>query len=90
MRRLSPLHRYADRAKRIVNHAVVNEDPNARIIRELRDEVEHLRDQLSVSGAGAEAGAGVGTESGVGGLGLRLGLACWGWGGRGWGWVWDG
>ena len=28
--------RYADRAKRIVNHAVVNEDPNARIIRELR------------------------------------------------------
>ncbi|VVC95214.1 unnamed protein product [Leptidea sinapis] len=30
--------RYADRAKRIVNHAVVNEDPNARIIRELRQE----------------------------------------------------
>uniref|UniRef100_A0AAR2LHC3 Kinesin motor domain-containing protein n=1 Tax=Pygocentrus nattereri TaxID=42514 RepID=A0AAR2LHC3_PYGNA len=30
--------RYADRAKRIVNHAVVNEDPNARIIRELREE----------------------------------------------------
>lgn len=23
--------RYADRAKRIVNHAVVNEDPNARV-----------------------------------------------------------
>lgn len=39
--------RYADRAKRIVNHAVINEDPNARIIRELREEVETLRQQLS-------------------------------------------
>uniref|UniRef100_A0A1I8FXD9 Kinesin motor domain-containing protein n=1 Tax=Macrostomum lignano TaxID=282301 RepID=A0A1I8FXD9_9PLAT len=38
--------RYADRAKRIVNHAVVNEDPNARIIRELREEVETLKAQL--------------------------------------------
>jgi len=24
--------RYADRAKRIVNHAVVNEDPNAKVL----------------------------------------------------------
>ncbi|XP_030054570.1 kinesin-like protein KIF13B [Microcaecilia unicolor] len=39
--------RYADRAKNIVNHAIVNEDPNARIIRELREEVEKLKDQLS-------------------------------------------
>ncbi|KAK6760088.1 hypothetical protein RB195_021560 [Necator americanus] len=39
--------RYADRAKRIVNHAVVNEDPNARVIRELREEVETLRMQIS-------------------------------------------
>lgn len=38
--------RYADRAKRIVNHAVVNEDPNARMIRELKEEVELLREQL--------------------------------------------
>lgn len=38
--------RYADRAKRIVNHAVINEDPNARIIRELRMEVEALREML--------------------------------------------
>ncbi|XP_056336681.1 kinesin-like protein KIF13B isoform X2 [Danio aesculapii] len=38
--------RYADRAKNIINHAVVNEDPNARIIRELREEVEKLRSQL--------------------------------------------
>ncbi|KAJ8798500.1 hypothetical protein J1605_016645 [Eschrichtius robustus] len=39
--------RYADRAKNIVNHAVVNEDPNARIIRDLREEVEKLREQLT-------------------------------------------
>ncbi|ENN74255.1 hypothetical protein YQE_09227, partial [Dendroctonus ponderosae] len=38
--------RYADRAKRIVNHAVVNEDPNARIIRQLRAEVETLKEML--------------------------------------------
>ncbi|XP_071804732.1 kinesin-like protein KIF13A isoform X3 [Asterias amurensis] len=38
--------RYADRAKRIVNHAVINEDPNARIIRELREEVDSLKKQL--------------------------------------------
>ncbi len=37
------MHRYADRAKRIVNHAVVNEDPNQRLIRELREELERLR-----------------------------------------------
>ncbi|XP_060077900.1 kinesin-like protein KIF13B [Ylistrum balloti] len=41
--------RYADRAKRIINHAVVNEDPNARIIRELREEVEQLKQRLSVA-----------------------------------------
>ncbi|XP_074656043.1 kinesin-like protein KIF13A isoform X2 [Tubulanus polymorphus] len=41
--------RYADRAKRIVNHAVVNEDPNARIIRELREEVEELKTQLNMA-----------------------------------------
>ncbi len=41
--------RYADRAKKIVNHAVVNEDPNARIIRELREEVDMLRKQLDMA-----------------------------------------
>ena len=44
--------RYADRAKRIVNHAVVNEDPNARMIRELQEQVEQLKVQLSNSGGG--------------------------------------
>ena len=43
--------RYADRAKRIVNHAVVNEDPNARLIRELRQEVETLKEMLKYATA---------------------------------------
>lgn len=38
--------RYADRAKRIVNNAVVNEDPNAKIIRNLREELETLKKEL--------------------------------------------
>ena len=35
--------RYADRAKQIKNAAVVNEDPNQKMIRELKEEVERLR-----------------------------------------------
>ena len=38
--------RYADRAKKIVNHAIINEDPNAKVIRELRAEVEELKAML--------------------------------------------
>lgn len=38
--------RYADRAKRIINHAVVNEDPNAKLIRELKEEIQALREML--------------------------------------------
>ncbi|KAL8951125.1 MAG: hypothetical protein Q9222_002869 [Ikaeria aurantiellina] len=45
--------RYADSAKRIKNHAVVNEDPNARMIRELKEELAQLRSKLS---SGATAG----------------------------------
>ncbi|KAL8705228.1 MAG: hypothetical protein Q9201_001644 [Fulgogasparrea decipioides] len=45
--------RYADSAKRIKNHAVVNEDPNARMIRELKEELAQLRSKLS---NGATAG----------------------------------
>ncbi|MCJ1227889.1 kinesin-like protein Klp8 [Toensbergia leucococca] len=39
--------RYADSAKRIKNHAVINEDPNARMIRELKEELAQLRSKLS-------------------------------------------
>ncbi|XP_033929401.1 kinesin-like protein KIF1C isoform X1 [Melopsittacus undulatus] len=38
--------RYADRTRHIRCHAVVNEDPNARLIRELRREVARLRELL--------------------------------------------
>ncbi|KAG5679191.1 hypothetical protein PVAND_008778 [Polypedilum vanderplanki] len=48
--------RYADRAKRIVNHAVINEDPNARIIRELRKEVEMLKEMLKHATVGSPVG----------------------------------
>ncbi|KAF2432969.1 kinesin-domain-containing protein [Tothia fuscella] len=43
--------RYADSAKRIKNHAVVNEDPNARMVRELKEELAQLRAKLSGGGA---------------------------------------
>ncbi|EXJ88698.1 kinesin family member 1/13/14 [Capronia coronata CBS 617.96] len=47
--------RYADSAKRIKNHAVINEDPNARMIRELKEELAKLRSQLGgATSAGAE------------------------------------
>ncbi|KAK3104520.1 hypothetical protein FSP39_003955, partial [Pinctada imbricata] len=42
--------RYADRAKQIVCKAIVNEDPNARLIRELKEEVAKLRELLIVEG----------------------------------------
>ena len=45
--------RYADSAKRIKNHAVVNEDANARMIRELREELESLRSKLGSGGSSA-------------------------------------
>lgn len=35
--------RYADQAKKIRNKAVVNEDPNAKLVRELKEELEMLR-----------------------------------------------
>ncbi|KAE9041510.1 hypothetical protein PR003_g9697 [Phytophthora rubi] len=39
--------RYAESAKKVMNRAVVNEDKNARIIRQLRQEIEQLRAQLA-------------------------------------------
>ncbi|KAI8098727.1 uncharacterized protein BX664DRAFT_254485 [Halteromyces radiatus] len=38
--------RYADQAKRIKNKPVINEDPNAKLIRELKEELQALRDTL--------------------------------------------
>ncbi|XP_071607717.1 kinesin-like protein KIF1A isoform X3 [Heliangelus exortis] len=44
--------RYADRAKQIRCNAVINEDPNNKLIRELKDEVARLRDLLYAQGLG--------------------------------------
>lgn len=46
--------RYAQQARTIVNVARINEDPNARIIRDLRQEIDHLRQLL---GEGASPGS---------------------------------
>lgn len=48
--------RYADRAKQIVCKAVVNEDANAKLIRELKEEIQKLRDLLKTEGIEVEQG----------------------------------
>ncbi|KAG5442151.1 Kinesin-like protein unc-104, partial [Clonorchis sinensis] len=47
--------RYADRAKHIVCKAVVNEDPNAKLIRELKAEVARLQHILIMEGIDIES-----------------------------------
>ncbi|XP_037105666.1 kinesin-like protein KIF1A isoform X6 [Syngnathus acus] len=44
--------RYADRAKQIRCNAVINEDPNNRLVRELKEEVSRLKDLLLAQGLG--------------------------------------
>lgn len=48
------LYRYADRAKQIVCKAIVNEDANAKLIRELKDEIERLKAMLRAGGIDAD------------------------------------
>ena len=48
--------RYADRAKQIVCKAIVNEDANGKIIRELKEEIMRLRDLLKAEGIEVEEG----------------------------------
>ncbi|XP_045522109.1 kinesin-like protein unc-104 isoform X13 [Pieris brassicae] len=48
--------RYADRAKQIVCKAVVNEDANAKLIRELKEEIFKLRELLKAEGIDVEEG----------------------------------
>lgn len=49
-------YRYADRAKQIVCKAVVNEDANAKLIRELKEEIQRLRDLLKSEGIEVQEG----------------------------------
>ncbi|XP_048845366.1 kinesin-like protein KIF1A isoform X3 [Brienomyrus brachyistius] len=44
--------RYADRAKQIRCNAVINEDPNNRLVRELKEEVSRLKELLYSQGLG--------------------------------------
>uniref|UniRef100_A0A7N6B5V2 plus-end-directed kinesin ATPase n=1 Tax=Anabas testudineus TaxID=64144 RepID=A0A7N6B5V2_ANATE len=44
--------RYADRAKNIKCNAVINEDPNNKLVRELKDEVSRLKELLRAQGLG--------------------------------------
>lgn len=50
---------YADRAKAIVCKAVVNEDANAKLIRELKEEIQKLRELLKSEGIEVQEGANV-------------------------------
>lgn len=38
--------RYANRAKNIINKPTINEDPNVKLIKELRDEITKLKSML--------------------------------------------
>ncbi|KAJ6219465.1 hypothetical protein RDWZM_005277 [Blomia tropicalis] len=74
--------RYADRAKQIMCTAVINEDANARLIRELRDEIARLREILrsegiveiaeNQQGEGDKASAAAAVESGATGKPPKL------------------
>ncbi|KAG7521286.1 kinesin KIF1B isoform X7 [Solea senegalensis] len=44
--------RYADRAKNIKCNAVINEDPNNKLVRDLKDEVARLKELLHAQGLG--------------------------------------
>ncbi|KAM6258358.1 kinesin-like protein KIF1A isoform 6-T6 [Porphyrio hochstetteri] len=68
--------RYADRAKQIRCNAVINEDPNNKLIRELKDEVARLRDLLYAQGLGdiidmTNAMAGISPSSSLSALSSR-------------------
>ncbi|XP_068589071.1 kinesin-like protein KIF1B isoform X5 [Cebidichthys violaceus] len=44
--------RYADRAKNIKCNAIINEDPNNKLVRDLKDEVARLKELLRAQGLG--------------------------------------
>jgi hypothetical protein len=55
--------RYANAAKKIVNAAVVNEDPTVRLVRMLEEEIASLKAQLALATI-TEAAAGLDSENG--------------------------
>ncbi|KAJ1952335.1 hypothetical protein EC988_003613, partial [Linderina pennispora] len=49
--------RYADRAKHIINQAMVNEDASVKLVRELKEEVALLRRKLAMAGPNNSRGS---------------------------------
>lgn len=50
--------RYASRAKKIQNKAVVNEDPQDKLIRMLKEENDKLKKELAARGGALPSGGG--------------------------------
>lgn len=50
--------RYADRAKKIKNKAVINESPQDKLIRELKEENDKLKKALAAGGGSLADGSG--------------------------------
>ncbi|XP_069466095.1 kinesin-like protein KIF1B isoform X23 [Ambystoma mexicanum] len=70
--------RYADRAKQIKCNAIINEDPNAKLVRELKEEVTRLKDLLRAQGLGDILDTSMGclnTSPSSGSLNSQVGLA---------------
>ncbi len=63
--------RYADRAKQIKNKAVINEDPNEKLIRGLKEEIENLRKMLAGQGTVPGGEAAAAASSGAGGADIE-------------------
>ena len=57
--------RYADQAKQIKNKAIVNESPTERLIRELKEQIEDLKSQLTGKPLPKRSGGGDGGGDGV-------------------------
>uniref|UniRef100_A0A674N457 plus-end-directed kinesin ATPase n=1 Tax=Takifugu rubripes TaxID=31033 RepID=A0A674N457_TAKRU len=70
--------RYADRAKNIKCNAVINEDPNNKLVRDLKDEVSRLKELLRAQGLGdildSEFNAGSAASPSSGSLSSQVGL----------------
>uniref|UniRef100_A0A8C2B8G6 Kinesin-like protein n=1 Tax=Cyprinus carpio TaxID=7962 RepID=A0A8C2B8G6_CYPCA len=65
--------RYADRAKQIRCNAVINEDPNNRLVRELKDEVSRLKDLLYAQGLVTNAMTGMSPSPSLSALSSQAG-----------------
>eukprot|EP00903_Cladosiphon_okamuranus_P019220 g17674.t1 len=68
----SSINKYAHRAKSIQNSVKCNEDVNEKVIRELKEEIEKLRQQLLSGGGGGGGGGGAGENAEAAELQARM------------------